>query len=154
LALFNSAAVSVGDDRFLGFYRVLEYYFQRASVQELGRLRRDPTISDDEFLSQLRFDRELPQLQALLRSVLTTSEASSFVEYAKYHKLSAAKTLKEFAEHLYRYRNSLVHAKESQIQTTRVPDPFSGIGSTGSWEWIVELAAARSIRRMSKHRSA
>ena len=154
IALYNEASADYGDVRFLGFYRVLEFYFQRASVAEIGRLRRDPSVSDATLLSKARLDRELPQLQAVLRTVLTISEGSSVVEYAKHHRLATAKTLDQLGEALYRHRNNLVHAKESQIQDARIPNPFADDASRGTWAWIAELCAAKAIRRLSARRDA
>ena len=81
IALFNQAAMEGGDARFLGFYRVLEFFFKRGAMAEYAIMRRDPTITDDALLASSRTEKELPQLQALARTVLTAAEVRAVTNY-------------------------------------------------------------------------
>lgn len=149
VALYNQATTDGGDSRFLGFYRVLEFFFFRGALAEFGNLRRDASVTDEELLKRSRLEKELPQLKALSRSVLTKSEQRSVVDYVNTHELAKASNFDEAVTALYGFRNALVHAKESEITRSAVPDPFKFESATGSWNWIAELIAQRAIRRMA-----
>ncbi len=149
VALFNQAAMEWGDSRFLGFYRVLEFYFYRGALSEFGRLRRDSSTSDAALLESSRLEKELPQLKALGRAALTRAEARKLIEYASHHGLADAKTLDDLLSALYVFRNKLVHAKESEIRKARIPNPFRLDEARGSWAWIAESLAVRAVRRLS-----
>jgi hypothetical protein len=149
MCLFVHAAAESGDARFLGFYRVLEFFFARGALAEFGRLRRDSRISDADLLLQSRLEKELPQLKALVRSTLTAAETRKLTAFVRHHKLAAVNGIDDVATALYAYRNGLVHAKESEIERTSIPSPFEAASERGPWAWVAELVADRAIRRLS-----
>jgi len=149
IALFNAAAANFGEAKFLGFYRVLEFFFARGSLAEFGRRRRDLGVSDAQLLRDAKLDKELPQLKMLLASVLTAADQRSLCRYARHHGFTTDDSLESLAEALYRQRNSIVHAKEAEMRRTAVPNPFQSDSVHGAWEWVVEVAAAHAIRRLS-----
>jgi hypothetical protein len=149
IALFNAAATEWGEARFLGFYRVLEFFFHRGALRDFGRMRRDPNISDETLLASSRLEKELPQLKALLRSALTAAESHNFVEFVGRHHLGIPKSIDEVSVALYGYRNTIVHAKESEIDRAVIPLPFATSSSAASWSWVVETIAERAIRRLT-----
>lgn len=154
IILFNQAAMERGAARFLGFYRVLEFFSMRGTMTEYSRMRRDPSVPDEVLLASSRLDKELPQLQALARTVLTPAQARSLVSYVSRHKLATAKSSGEVVKAMYGFRNSLVHAKESEITRTWIPDPFTIERARGSWAWVAEWLAGRSIRRLAARSGA
>jgi hypothetical protein len=53
-----------------------------------------------------------------------------------------------FVEGLYKYRCSIVHSKESEIQNTEIPDPFDDISPAKYWNYAMQNIAKRIISRM------
>lgn len=147
--LFVAAASEYGDSRFLGFYRVLEFFFGRARMLEISAARKDPSVSDGDLIKKIKDERGEPhQLRSVLRSVLRPAEARMLVRHLSYHKLAQCKTLEDVSTALYAYRNAIVHAKEEERSRTRLPDPFVPDRESERWHWIVEYLAARTIRRL------
>lgn len=147
--LFLAAASDYSEFRFLSHYRVLEFYFSRARQTEFSRARKDPSVADAELFKRVKDERgELPQLLSVVRSALTSAEASAVMRYVTRHGLAACKSLNEVASALYAHRNALVHAKEDELARSRVPDPFDPSNHSHGWEWIAEYLAIRCIRRL------
>lgn len=148
--LFVFAANEFGEARFIGFYRVLEYYFARARASELAKARRDLSIADATLFKQIREDHgELSQLRAAVRSALRPAEAEAVVKYAVHHRLSKCRTIDQLSNALYAHRNALVHAKEAEIPRTIIPDPFVQEHGFEKWNWVVEHIAEKCIRRLT-----
>lgn len=148
--LFISAAASTGEARFLGFYRVLEYFFARARAQELSIVRRDLSVADSTFFKKIKDETgELPQLRAVVRSALRPKEAESVVRYVNYHRLAKCASVDDASNALYAYRNAMIHAKEAEMSRTVLPDPFMDQGSDDKWNWVVELIAEKCNRRLN-----
>lgn len=147
--LFNAASTSSGEARFLGFYRVLEFFFGRARRAELAEARRDLSLPDSVLFKRVRDERgELPQLQAAIRSALTPAEKRMLVRFANHHNLVKCSSIDEVSTALYEFRNSIVHAKEEEASRSRVPDPFRVGDETEKWPWIAEFLAGKCIRRL------
>ena len=140
--LRNPAASQSGDSRFLGFYRVLEYFFYRATVKEVDRARIDPAVATDTLIELARAQRELDQLKHLLRSTMTAGEKRAIVSLTARKGLVKKATLEHVAEALYSHRNSLVHAKESELARTRLPNPLSADSHQPLWDKFAEEVAS------------
>lgn len=152
--LYVGAAAEYGDARFLGFYRVLEFFFNRARVAELSRARRDFSVSDEAFLKSVRdLHGELAELSSLLRSVLSSAECGKLCRYLSHHRLANCSTADDLAKALYAHRNALVHAKENRSERKVVPDLFAPNKSTERWSWVVEFLADRAIRKLGTVRA-
>lgn len=147
--LYIAASSLFGEARFLGFYRVLEFFFGRARLAELSAARRDPSVSDSALIKRIRDERgELPQLQSVVRSALTTAEKRMLVRFVTHHKLAECKRIDDASAALYQFRNAIVHAKEEEVSRSRVPDPFSPVDETERWQWVAEFLAGKCIRRL------
>lgn len=147
--LYNAAASSSGEPRFLGFYRVLEFFFGRARKAELAAARRDPSLPDSTFFKRIREERgEIPQLQAAIRSALTPAEKQMLVSFANHHQLAKCSSIDDVSKALYDFRNSIVHAKEEEAHRSRVPDPFRSGDDAEKWPWVAEFLAGKCIRRL------
>jgi hypothetical protein len=147
--LFVAAASDFGESRFLGFYRVLEFFFGRARLLEFSAARNNFSVSDSDLIKKIRDERGEPhQLKSVLRSVLRPAEVRMLVRHVSYHKLAKCKTLEDVSTELYAYRNAVVHSKEEELSRTRLPDPFVPDRESERWLWIVEYLAARTIRSL------
>jgi hypothetical protein len=149
LLLFNQAVTLYEDTRFLGFYRVLEYFFHRAFIAEVGRARSDQSISNEDLVVLARSSKELAQLSHLCHAVLTSAGARRLAAFAARKGLMPQSTPSELPAALYAYRNSLVHAKELEISRTVLPDPYRVDTIAESWAAIAEELAARAINRLN-----
>ncbi len=150
LELYNAACRAYGEARFLGFYRVLEFFFSRAHLAEIERLRHDPTVTADALLKVASGHQERPQLRTLLESALTPAQRRRLLVLAERHALlPALTTVASLAEALYAFRNSVVHAKERELVRTALPNPLEPSSPVLSgWTVVVEHIAVCAIRRL------
>lgn len=147
--IFNDAVLLHGESRFLGFYRVLEYFFHRALVASVAAGRLNAALSDEALITMARTQKELPQLASLLAAILTPAEKQRLSSFAAYRRLIAKPDARLIPEALYLFRNSLVHAKEAEIGRTTLPDPFKIDEITDHWAFIAETCAVKAIRRLN-----
>ena len=146
--LFNQAASDGGVGRFLGYYRVLEFYFERAVLEEVRKSRFDKNGSDEDLVRSARITRERPMLEKLIGRVLTTAEQAVLTGQAAKRNYAARDTLASLSDAFYGFRNSLVHAKESEIARAQIPDPMNDNPELQFWNEVVELTARAAIKRL------
>ncbi|MFH1674244.1 MAG: hypothetical protein ABIF87_12575 [Pseudomonadota bacterium] len=146
LLLYNHACQSSGNESFLSFYRVLEFFFTRGILANIDALRNDPLASAQDILDIATAINEEQQLRSLVSRILTASQKKKLFEYAHWQSLIDKASLSAFVGGLYSFRNSLVHAKEAHLQKTTLPDPFSELSHTQNWTYIVAVCAERAIR--------
>lgn len=147
LILFNDASASYDEGMFLGFYRVLEYFFFRSLLQQLSRVRRDDGVSDEDLLALAKTPNEVSHLQKLLAGCVPRSRQKGLCWFAQKKGLIKGSGFGELVGALYQFRNSVVHAKEEQIARAVVPDPFESNPVVSSWNAIIRELAMRAIRR-------
>ena len=149
LILYNHACISTGNESFISYYRVLEFFFMRAILAKIEILRNDPSAIAQDILDSASARNEEQQLRNLIANILTPSQKKKLFEYAKTKNLIKDAKLHDFVAGLYTFRNSLVHAKEKQLQKTTLPDPFMANSNTKKWVYIVAVCAERAIRRFN-----
>jgi hypothetical protein len=149
IRLYNLACSLSGELRFLTFYRVLEFFFDEASDRRLSAARHDASVPDGE-LAKIAADRN--REESCLASVLDLSAPAGssarkrLLDYTTGHRLVGKHTAAEVAEQLYSFRNSLVHAKESETSRTRLPDPFSAENDMlRQWCYVAQTYARLAI---------
>ncbi|MDX2056701.1 MAG: hypothetical protein SFV24_02795 [Gemmatimonadales bacterium] len=145
--LFNAASTEEGEARFLGFYRVLEFYFTRALEEDIERLRLDGNTTARDLIAVARERTELDMLRRLLNAALTTAQRTSLLAQLQYRRLASRKPSTDLAGALYAFRCSLVHAKQAELHRTRIPDPLVEDSTLGSWNYLVRRCAELTIRR-------
>lgn len=121
----------------------------RAILANIEILRNDPSANAHDILNSASARNEEQQLRNLIANILTPSQKKKLFEYAKTQNLIKDSKLHDFVEGLYTFRNSLVHAKEKQLQKTTLPDPFMTNSNIKKWIYIVAVCAERAIRRFS-----
>lgn len=149
LILYNHACISTGNESFISYYRILEFFFMRAILAKIEILRNDPSVNAQDILDSASARNEEQQLRNLIVNILTPSQKKKLFEYAKSKNLVKDAKLHDFAAGLYAFRNSLVHAKEKQLQKTTLPDPFMTNSNIKRWTYIVAVCAERAIRQFS-----
>jgi len=149
LILYNHACISSGNESFISYYRVLEFFFTRAILANIEILKNDPSASAQDILNSATARNEEQQLRNLITRILTPSQKNKIFEYAKAQSLIKEAKLHEFVSGLYTFRNSLVHAKEKQLQKTTLPDPFVTNSNIKKWTYIVAVCAERAIRQLN-----
>ncbi|MHC4354739.1 MAG: hypothetical protein ACYS0H_18705 [Planctomycetota bacterium] len=151
LILYNHACISSGNESFISYYRVLEFFFMRAILANIEILRNDPSANAQDILDNASARNEEQQLRNLIANTLTPSQKKKLFEYAKSQNLIKDANLHAFVTGLYTFRNSLVHAKEKQLQRTTLPDPFITNSNMKKWTYIVAACAERAIRQFREN---
>ena len=149
LILYNHACISSGNESFISYYRVLEFFFTRAILANIEFLKNDPSASAQDILDSVTVRNEEQQLRNLITRILTPSQKKKLFEYAKTQSLIKDAKLHDFVSGLYTFRNSLVHAKEKQLQKTTLPDPFMTNSNIKKWTYVVAVCAERAIRQLN-----
>ena len=121
----------------------------RAILANIEILRNDPSANAQDILDSAFARNEEQQLRNLIANILTPSQKKKLFEYAKTQNLIKDAKLNDFVAGLYTSRNSLVHAKEKQLQKTTLPDPFMVNSNIKKWTYIVAVCAERAIRQLS-----
>lgn len=124
IILFNHASTQDKENRFLAFYRILEFFFNRALEYELKKSRLDSNVSEKKIIQTIQKKDEKHLLYTLLNNTLTSAEKKRIVSFLLSKSLIEKDKFECFCNKLYEYRNSLVHAKEYQIDLINLPDLF------------------------------
>jgi hypothetical protein len=149
LCLYNYACSSHGEASFLGFYRVLEYFFLKALELDVQIARNNPSVGTRDLIAIARTQGELPHLERLLAMVMTPSQKRRLAEYAVRRGLIDTADFATLVRSMYAFRNGLVHAKEFEIHRTYVPDPLQENSTVDSWTYIARESATAVIRRLN-----
>jgi len=150
LLLFNEASVALGEGRFLGFYRVLEYFFKAGFEREVARLRMDQAISVTELVKVARERSEEEQLARLLHVSTTPAAKRRFASWARSKRLIAKESFELLPQALYAYRCAIVHAKAQEVHRTRLPDPLQHSDGLSAWQDITRELAIAAMKRFNK----
>jgi len=147
LILYNQAQSTKGDDKFLHLYRILEFFMHRAKIRKVNELRFDPNVSDSLLLKTIELRNEEMQLENLVKETLSSNQKKKISKYAHHKELIREDDFKYLTKALYKYRNSIVHAKEHQIEDTIIPDPFEQNYAVQPWIYIVDEIVIKCIRK-------
>ena len=150
LNLYNEAMGKHGEQRFMLLYRILEFFISRAIKKKIVDMRYDTTISEEEILKAISLKNEEQQLSNLLKEVLTPSNKRRLSEFCNSNGLIDGSEFNKVCMSLYAYRNSLVHAKETEIERTSFPDPFEDKEHTNLWANIVDEIARKCIKKYNE----
>lgn len=149
LDLYNEAFLNVGTQRFLSFYRVLEFFMEEALIDLTSKLRHDTDISEIELLRRISIRSEEEQLINLLKTITSRYQKQKFINYCDHKKIISKREFEQIAIQLYEHRNSLIHAKESELHRTKIPSPFDKRPENEIWIKIVEELARNSITKLN-----
>lgn len=150
LKLYSYALNQQDSDKFLAFYRIVEFFFNRFQEKKLNELRYDDHLSEKEILKQISLNRELEYIINMVNWALTDSMKSKLVDFAYHHSLIQSSNINVLSESLYEFRNSIVHAKESELDRTTIPDPFNVETQINKWIFIVRFIAERLIKELNE----
>ncbi|WP_445664400.1 hypothetical protein [Fodinibius sp. AD559] len=150
LELYNYAITQKGDDQFLAFYRILEFFFNRYKKKRLEELRFDKNISEQKIIEEITLIREEQYIVKMLNWSLTDSMQKKLYEYAFHHSLITSNSFSQLCSKLYEFRNSIVHAKESELDKTQIPDPFQHNSQTQNWIFITKFISERLIKDLNE----
>jgi len=149
IILFLNASTLPDENAFLGFYRVIEFFFNRALEQELEQLRKNDEISVKEIIKIIQNKDERSLITNLLNKVLTKYDKKRLIEYLRHKKLIFSDKFSKFSNTLYEYRNSLVHSKEAQIDKVDLPDLFQDKLYYLYWNYTIKYIAEACIKRLN-----
>lgn len=149
IIFFNHASTQNKENCFLGFYRILEFFFYRALENELKKHRFDSAISEKSIIQTIQKKDERSLLFALLNNTLTSAEKRKIVSFLINKSIIEKDSFEYFCNRLYDYRNSLVHSKEYQIDTTNLPDLFNERKEYEIWNYVIRNIAKICISRLN-----
>lgn len=149
LNLYNFATSAIGEQRFLTYYRVLEFFMEQALIERAKKLRLDSSVSDEDLIKELSVRQEEDQLINLLKTVLTQSKKSNLLNYCLHKGIIAERKFEKIGTELYRFRNSIVHAKERELSTTNFPNPFELNTKLDNWIYITDELARECIMKLN-----
>jgi len=150
LIMYNKAQTLNNDEKFLYLYRILEFFMQRARIQKVAEMRLDKNYSDIVIIKTIENKNEEKQLNNLLNEVVNPNQKKRITDYAFVNKLIKDKDYNKLSNSLYKYRNSIVHAKEQQISEIKIPDPFEQEFENNPWLIIIDELARKSIIKYNK----
>ena len=150
LKLYNQAQLLNGDEKFLYLYRILEFFMQRARIRKVNEIRYDKNISDLLLLKTIDQKNQEMLLENLLNESLNSNQKKRISGYAFNCKLILEDKYECLTKSLYKYRNSIVHAKEQQIMDTKIPDPFDQNNENQPWINIVDDIVLKCIKKYNK----
>lgn len=148
--LFNRAANSTYESRFLNYYRTVEYFTTQEVIDEINRLRHDTKVDTKELIRMIGKKGECDSLRVLLNRRLTPSMRGRFANYAYYKKLIKKNSFDALVDGLYEYRCSIVHAKEAMLDRTSIPDPFAADHRMTAWTFLMRKIAVRVVAVMNQ----
>jgi len=149
LILFIHASNLFDENKFMGFYRVVEFFFNRALERELENLRFDKNIAESEIIKKIQNRDEKSLLENLLNRVLTKSDKMKVMDFLNHKGILSSKDFPKFCKSLYEYRNSLVHSKEIQILKADLPDLFNEKQHYSYWNFMIKYIAEACIKRLN-----
>lgn len=149
LILFNHASTLSDENKFMGFYRVIEFFFNRALERDLEHLRYDKSISEKEIIKKVQNKDEKSLLINLLNRVLTKSDKSKLLVFLEHKGILTSNKFTNFCNTLYEYRNSLVHSKEIHISKINLPDLFNEKQQYNYWNFVIKYIAEACIKRLN-----
>lgn len=149
IIFFNHASTQSKENSFLSFYRILEFFFYRALESELKKQRFDSAVSEKSIIQSIQKKDERSLLLKLLKNTLTSAEKQKIVSFLLHKSLIDKNSFDCFSDKLYEYRNSLVHAKEYQINSTQIPDLFGEKNECNAWNFVIRNIAKICISRLN-----
>ncbi|MCD4712772.1 MAG: hypothetical protein K8R73_05760 [Clostridiales bacterium] len=150
LNLYNEAVQKQGEQRFLLLYRILEFFIARAIKKKIADLRYDRSVFEEDIMTAINFRNEEHQLRNLILEVITSSNKKKLSEYCFNKGLIDSDDFGKVCLSLYSYRNSLVHAKETELNQTVFPNPFEEREQINSWLYVVDEIARKSIKKYNE----
>lgn len=150
LALYNYAQALYGVHRFLHLYRILEFFMNRAFEAKLKGMRYDKSISESQLISHLKPKGELKLLENLVDECITVTKKEELIDIALSNNLISERNYSVLIRKLYEFRNSVVHAKETQIENAVIPDPFELDFTVDNWIGIVSELARQCIAKYNR----
>jgi hypothetical protein len=130
----------------LAFYRVLEYYAFLSNNQALNKLRHDHSVSDGDFarrVLQLVSINEKGPILALINK-LTDAALLKHVNDIGLVKAASGTAL---GEEVYKFRNSIVHGKDSQGYLLHSTSVFDDGPDMMLWRIVLRTLAKTAIER-------
>lgn len=149
IILFNHASTQNKENCFLSFYRILEFFFYRALENELKKLRFDSNVAEKTIIQTIQKKDERNLLFTLLSNTLTDAEKRNIVSFLLHKSIIDKNTFTCLCNRLYDYRNSLVHSKEYQINSTQLPDLFNERKEYEIWNYVIRNIARICISRLN-----
>ncbi len=151
LSLYLDSRYKKGENRFLSLYRILEFFMQRAIIKKIDDVRKNDNVSTEDILKISSNRNEEKQLSNLLQEVATESLRNRLCNYCISKQIiPSGSAYNKIHKELYQFRNSLVHAKETELNRAYIPDIFGNGSTVESWNYVVEMLAIRCIEKYNK----
>lgn len=145
---FNGAMRSGSKhEKFLYLYKILEFFWRSAFLEKVVTLRTGKLddLAYGNAIFELNNYRELERLKSLLE-ILVDEDVE---EVLKNDLLLDMENVGKLAADIYDFRNSIVHAKEEQIDKAEPAERYSGEFSNETLLEGTEYLALKAIERWS-----
>lgn len=149
LYLYNDACIQSPSNQFLGFYRVIEFFFDRGVESTLKIMRKDAKISENEIINYVRGKDEKKLLRGLLDYALSDEEKFTITDFAFKNKIIDKIKFEKVSEKIYEYRCAIAHAKESHKDSIILPDIFFENHDRKIWTDIAKMLAEIVINKLN-----
>lgn len=149
LKLYNFASSVIGEQRFLSYYRILEFFMEKAVLLNIQKIRYDSSVTEMELQNLLSIRQEEPQLLNLLKTILTPSRRKKLISYCIHNKLIEEDKIEKVSSGLYGFRNSIVHAKQKEMSKTIIPNPFEENHKLNRWIYVASELSQECIAKLN-----
>jgi hypothetical protein len=131
---------------FLGYYKVLEYFFLRARTSEIEDIRWNNKLPADKFIAEIEKiyrKTESKSLEMLIKQVVD----NSMLDIAIKSKLIEENNAEALAKSIYKIRNSLVHAKETEEMEVPTVIHYPSFSDELNWTDLIRQIAINAIEK-------
>lgn len=149
LLFYNYSMRLSGESKFIMLFRILEFSLKRAGVQKLKKMRHDAMSSEEDILKEIDNKNEEKQISLLLGEIFTEFEKQNIAKFSFENRLIDREDFNKFPIQLYRFRNSVVHAKENELSNTFLPNPFDFQPILEKWIKIMDKLAVKCIQKFN-----
>ena len=118
------------------YYRIIEFYAFLRKHYEIENIRQDKSLSSKDFLKRIHElvkANERENICVLLEEVVTLP----ILDFAFNHKLTQSKNKKTFANAVYNFRNSIVHAKYEHSNSLIVDSILNDSSNVALWREVM-----------------
>jgi hypothetical protein len=150
LNLYNEAVKKKDEQRFLLLYRILEFFMDRAIRTKIANMRYNQNITEEQILKSINLKNEEQQLKTLFNEVLDDDDKVKISNYCFNNNLISINKFEKVFLSIYKYRNSLVHAKEKEINQTTFPNPFIEDKLLHNWINVIDEISIKCISKYNE----
>ncbi|MBY8828937.1 hypothetical protein [Hephaestia mangrovi] len=138
--------------RCIAFYRVIEYFSFFANQKDFSQLRHDQNVSDGVFVKKVVELVTKDEKGPILKLVNLLADGELIARAAE-RGLLGENGSANLGEELYKFRNSIVHGKQSFGYELFSPSLFHDDTSSDKWQGILRELAHAALQAYGVHKA-